>query len=462
MKDNNAKQHGANRKKQLQKQRRQDHVVRGVAVAAALVLALIILVPMVNAQRNLLAMRRVDDAVITLPPQQVDTLYIATAVPTATPVPTPTPAPVRQAAAVVGSELEDGGSEPLDAEPEEWADAPDDEDDLDEGIPDDEADFVDDDPDDAGLDADDGAQAAAALLASAGEAFEYLPVVNEVDTDKKVIAITVDDCFQVGNLQKIIAASYKVGGKLTIFPIGQNLSLQGMSQTLKQAVKLGYELENHTWSHARVFRMTEAEMAKEIWDQDQALNQCLGVTYKEHFFRCMGGDGELDQRTHNFLKQLGYQGVAHWSISGSDATPEQIAKHLHPGAVYLFHTTDKDTKVLQKFIPWAAKQGYKLVTLNELVGLPANEVSAYSAQQMPEPQPYTPDYRTIHTNEYSWMVVQLQNKLRAMGYLEMDGASTGYYGKQTAAAVAAFQSAVGLPATGEADAATQQSILAAA
>ena len=293
-----------------------------------------------------------------------------------------------------------------------------------------------------------------------GEPFEYLPVINSVDTGKKWIAITVDDCFQVGNLQKIMKCAYKNKAMLTLFPIGQNLSLSGMKKTLKTAVKLGYEIENHTWSHARVFRLTEEDMAAEIWKQDQALNKCLGVTYQEHFFRCMGGDGEMDQRTHNYLKQLGYKAIAHWSYSGSDADINQIKEQVRPGAILLFHTTDRDTKILLKLIPWIAKKGYKMVTLNKLVGFKENKVSKLKSKKMPEPRDYIPDYRTIHKGEYSWMVVLLQNKLRRMGYLNMDGPTTGYYGDQTAQAVAAFQKANGIDADGEADAMTQQAILA--
>ena len=80
---------------------------------------------------------------------------------------------------------------------------------------------------------------------------------------------------------------------------------------------------------------------------------------------------------------------------------------------------------------------------------------------MPTPQDYTVDYRTIHKGEYSWMVVLLQNKLRDLGYLVMEGSSTGYYGDQTAEAVASFQEDYGLTSDGTADSKTQKTILAA-
>ncbi len=298
--------------------------------------------------------------------------------------------------------------------------------------------------------------------------FAYLPVVKRGNTDEKLIAITVDDCFQVDNLRHICALADKAGGRLTLFPIGQNLSKEGMPDLMKLAVSKGFQIENHTWSHARVFRLSDEEMAAEIWNQRNALNQALGVNYQQSFFRLMGGDGEYDQRTHSYLEQLGFKGIADWTLSGSDADMNLIKSTLAPGAIYLFHTTDADTKKLEEFIPYAVSQGYQLVTLNELLGLPANTWSDLSTAEtsMPAPQPYTVEYREQKNGDYSWAVVQIQAKLEELGYLRASSkhavigqCADGVYGQSTAEAVAAFQTSVGLPATGVADADTQAALL---
>ena len=117
--------------------------------------------------------------------------------------------------------------------------------------------------------------------------------------------------------------------------------------------------------------------------------------------------------------------------------------------------------MLKRFIPYVAAQGYQMVTMNELLGFEDNAVSEYSAQAMPVPQPYEEDYRTHKVGDYAWNIVRMQDKLRSMGLLVMDGASTGYYGKQTAAAIQAYQEQQGLPATGEADSETQRRLLQA-
>ena len=55
------------------------------------------------------------------------------------------------------------------------------------------------------------------------EADGYLPVFSKAETTEKIIAITVDDCFQADNLRQIIQCAIDYGGKLTILPIGKNL-----------------------------------------------------------------------------------------------------------------------------------------------------------------------------------------------------------------------------------------------
>ena len=291
-------------------------------------------------------------------------------------------------------------------------------------------------------------------------AFEYLPVIHSAKTDSKVIAITVDDCYQVENLKTIVSVAEANGAKLTLFPVGENLSKSGMSKLLKHsAFDLGFEIENHTWSHARIFRLSDEEMAEEIWKQDAALNQALGVNYQEHFLRLMGGDGDTDPRIHAYIKQLGYLGIANWSVSGSDSDMKHIKGALAPGQVYLFHCTDPDTKKLKEFIPYAVSKGYKLVTLNAMFNLPANETSSLTDSAMPQPEANVDDQHTLTEGEYTWVALQLQEKLRSLGYLVMDGPSTGYYGPQTVKAVKAYQQDHGLPATGEADAETQRRLL---
>ena len=291
--------------------------------------------------------------------------------------------------------------------------------------------------------------------------FEYLPVFRESKNEiGKRIAITIDDCFQVKNLETIVDLAIRNDQKLTIFPIGSNLSKKGMADLVRLCYfDYGFEFENHTFNHKKIYRLSDEEMTEEIWSQQNALSSILGGTYQCHFLRLMGGDGDTDQRTHVYLNQLGYRGIAKWSYSGSDADLKHIKKHVHPGEVLLFHTTDRDTKILKSLLPWLKSEGYELVTLNELFGFEANEFSQSVPLEKPALANYECDYHTLAFGDYSYMTYRIQTALVSFGYLKLDGPCTGYYGKDTKRAVTEYQKARGLNATGEADETVQRLLL---
>ena len=288
----------------------------------------------------------------------------------------------------------------------------------------------------------------------------FLPIFDKADTEEKIIAITVDDCFQADNLKQIVDAAISVGGKLTIFPIGVNAIKKPQAEVLKYAYENGFEIENHTFNHSGLFNVSNEALAEQVYKQQLALSYILGVEYQCHFIRPRGGDARRDQRIHMYAKQLGYYGVAHWCVDGKHED-SRIAKGLKPGAIFLFHTTNTDLDKLLRFIPWAAEQGYQLVTLNEMFDYPANETSELttpiSEHVIPPLEPYEMAYVPLKATTYCWEAYLLQEKLIALGYL--DGEPDGVYGEGCAKAVAKYQKDHGMEANGVADSDLVRSIL---
>lgn len=282
----------------------------------------------------------------------------------------------------------------------------------------------------------------------------FIPVFTKAETDEKIIAITVDDCFQAQNLQNIVDTAIANGGKLTIFPIGENAVKEQQAATLKYAWENGFELENHTYTHSGLYNSTDERLAEQVFSQQMALSSILGVEYHCHFLRPKGGDARKDQRMQMFARQMGYYGIAHWSCAGSTSSDKEIAKALQPGAIYLFHTTNNDWDKLKRFIPWVAQQGYQMVTLNEMFDYPANETRELTMDPKDYPTPTLAPYQRVYTplkkTTYSWYAYLLQQKLIEMGYLT--GEADGVYGAQCAQAVSAYQRDHNMEATGVADA----------
>ncbi len=304
------------------------------------------------------------------------------------------------------------------------------------------------------------ATSARALTRPTATAEGFMPVFMKADTEEKIIAITVDDCFQAENLQKIVDKAIEVGGKLTIFPIGKNTIKEQQSKILKYAWENGFELENHTFTHNGLWYDTDEELAEEVTKAQLALSYILGVEYQCHFLRPRGGDARGDQRMQMYAKQMGYYGIAHWCVSGA-SEDAKIAKGLKPGAIFLFHTTNTDLDKLMRFIPWAVEQGYQLVTLNEMFDYPPNETSELTVpiqeHQIAPLEPYEMVYVPLKATTYSWEAYLFQQKLIELGYLT--GEPDGVYGQDCAKAVKAYQKDHGLEQTGIADEALVRALL---
>lgn len=279
--------------------------------------------------------------------------------------------------------------------------------------------------------------------------YNYLPVFKSAAREDKVIAVTVDDCFQTENLKAIVAAADTVGGKLTIFPIGNLLKRTELQEVIKAAHAEGHEIENHTWTHDGLYNLTAEQLAQHIFDQDRAVDLVLGVNYHTHFLRPKGGDDRNDLRTHSYIRQLGYYGIAHWSVSGA-MNIDKLKSSLSPGAVYLFHCTDEDLVKLQEFIPYADVQGYKLITFNDMFGYEKNEEELLTddpyARTIIPLEPYERDYKTIRATTYDYAAYEVQAALIEKGFLT--GEPDGVYGTGTAKSAAAWQAIEGYPGDG--------------
>ena len=202
-----------------------------------------------------------------------------------------------------------------------------------------------------------------------------LPVLSTVKTNENMIAITVDDCFQSDNVIEIVRICEANGAKVTFFPVGRGVT--SAPGVWKWLYDLGYQIENHTYKHTDLLKLNEDEIREEIIKLSNVVNRELGVNYRMRFLRTLGGNARNDERVHKIMHELGYEFMAHWAQTGTGVanTPEKIVNAFKPGRIVLFHTTNKDLAKLKEVIPLAVSRGYRLVTLNELLGLGPNEVS---------------------------------------------------------------------------------------
>lgn len=296
----------------------------------------------------------------------------------------------------------------------------------------------------------------------------FLPVFDKAlrtPDDEMMIAITVDDCNDAQVMTQILAIAQRYNAQLTLFPTGEALMTEGMTQGFATCVRdLGYELENHSYAHKAEYKLSSAELALQLWRQSVAASYVVGADYQQHFYRPYNIHSVGDQRTHFFIRKLGYLGIAGYTYSYKGYDLTSLVKTLESGNVYQFDMSEESMALFEGFISEASRKGYKLVTMNRLFGLEENEISTQltlDQQTLPTMDDYLPTYYNLKLNDRTNAVFSLQTRLIELGYLTGEEiAADGIYGADTSIAVSAFQAKVGIIATGNADVATQEKLFA--
>ena len=305
----------------------------------------------------------------------------------------------------------------------------------------------------------------AAALRPVAMGENLLPVYKKAFTDEKVIAITLDECSGETITSAFVKLAQNFDAKLTLFPTGESIMKNGMNTLLKRCVfELGFEIENRGYSEiAKVYQYIDNMMVQEIWKQSVALNFALGVKYQPHFFRMYGGLGENDPRTHAYLRQEGYLGIAHWTTACSGMAISKIPEKLTPGGIYFFKSNEDDGQRMYALMKAAKAEGYRMVTLNELFGYPANEYHQVQGSLLAETMPVfhydANQYYDLYVGDTAWAVALVQNRLSQLGYLPENSAD-GVFGEATSNGVRLFQAQIGRAASGIADVQTQKALFA--
>lgn len=321
-------------------------------------------------------------------------------------------------------------------------------------------------------------------LIPAAQPFDFfIPVCEQAlrtPNDKKMIAVTIDDCGNQERMLEIAKIANKYNCKLTLFPYGEAMMKEENTELLRYLVeKLGYELENHGYKALPEFKMANGELLMQIWKQSVAASYVAGRDYQQHFFRPYNRNSDYDQRTHYYAGQLGIPYIGGFTHSYQNyESGAALAKTLDNGKIYQFDMNKKTLEVFEEFLIEVNNKGYAMVTMNELFGLEENEVGAtltIDQQEFPVIEDYVPTYYDLELGYRTCAVTTLQNRLIELGYIEpeytviRDAYGTerkkailpeadGIYGQSTSVAVSIFQGNAGIAATGNADVETQKAM----
>jgi peptidoglycan/xylan/chitin deacetylase (PgdA/CDA1 family) len=195
--------------------------------------------------------------------------------------------------------------------------------------------------------------------------------IYEVKLKEKVIALTLDDGPWPETTLQMLEILKQNNVKATFFWVGQ--AVKQHPQIAQRVVADGHAIGNHTMHHW-YHHMGGTVAAREIDDTAALIYQTTGV--KTSLFRPPGGF--LKNGVASYAKQQKYA-VVMWSVSSADtdarAQPQayinNVLKGAKPGAIVLMHDgggdRSKSVKALPQIIAGLKQQGYRFVTIPELL-----------------------------------------------------------------------------------------------
>ena len=195
--------------------------------------------------------------------------------------------------------------------------------------------------------------------------------ISHIAPARKLIAFTFDDSPSrtLENIFAVFAAFNEENpdckASATFFFNG-GLFDSDTPQLLYAACALGFELGNHTQSHADLTKLSKEELQSEIDQTDELLKQADGKP--RHLLRAPFG------KTNALVKELSSTPIIDWTIDTLDWTgvcAEEIYQSVYyqrfSGAIVLMHDGYQNTvDALKRLLPDLKADGYQVVTVSQL------------------------------------------------------------------------------------------------
>ena len=195
--------------------------------------------------------------------------------------------------------------------------------------------------------------------------------ISKVDKSKKLVAFTFDDS-PAKCLEELVAVFISFNeqnpdctANATLFCNGVRINERTKS-ALELAVSTGFELGNHTFSHADLTTLSAQEMDEELNKTDTLLQKFDQRPL--HLLRAPYG------KTNDLVKERAKTPVINWTVDTLDWTGrpadkicQTVLSKVYSGAIVLFHDGYFETvSAVKRLLPALKEQGYQVVSVSQL------------------------------------------------------------------------------------------------
>ena len=189
--------------------------------------------------------------------------------------------------------------------------------------------------------------------------------------DEKIVALTFDDGPHPKETHEILDVLDKYNVKATFFVVGKHANWY--SEPLIRAAKEGHEIGNHTFSHPNITNLSINDLKKEIKTCEETVVKLTGK--KPTLFRPPYGSYN-EEKLGKLAEECGYKIILWTTLDAKDwrnppsaQITDTIVSKVQNGDIILLHDygTENTVKALDVIIPTLINNGYKLVTVSELI-----------------------------------------------------------------------------------------------
>lgn len=209
-----------------------------------------------------------------------------------------------------------------------------------------------------------------------GNSLRQQAIYRMGDPSKPMVALTFDDGPDARWTPQILDVLANKGAKATFFVLGREVEKN--PQIAARIVREGHVIGNHGYSHTLLTRLSSGQISSELARANNAISAATGV--QPRLLRPVGG--AFNQTVLNTATQNGFS-VILWSVDpqdwkGINATTvvTRVLANTKQGSIILLHSGEGPNLTgtvqgLPRIIDQLRAKGLQLVTIPELLGLPA-------------------------------------------------------------------------------------------
>jgi len=202
------------------------------------------------------------------------------------------------------------------------------------------------------------------------QAYHKLKPIYEVKTDKKIVALTFDISW--GNKTPIPVIEILKENNIccTFFLSGP--WVKQYPDIPKRIKKDGHEIGSHGYRHIYLSNLSKTEIKEEIMKAHKNIKEVTGIDTR--LIRTPNGD--YNDQVIKAVHEVNYEAIQwgtdslDWMNPGVSTIIDRVTKKVHPGDIILMHASDtckQTTEALPEIIKNLKEQGYKFVTVSELL-----------------------------------------------------------------------------------------------